>query len=200
MSAWPDPSALIRALGAEVVKQRAATGDGEAQFSQGCRLVSASDGNGSLKGASGRSPKADVGLALVTALQSFPVAHQTEARRCGHLMTKCSICGCRPCAQEGVELLEKAAGQGHAYAMDALADMHYNREEHEQAVKWATKGAEAGLPKAMYNLGISLDKGEGVPAPDYPAAADWYRRAADAGVGEAAVNLCHMYSVGRGWA
>jgi len=35
--------------------------------------------------------------------------------------------------------------------------------------------------------------------PDYPAALDWYRRAADAGIGEAAMNLCSMYTLGRGW-
>jgi len=72
ISAWPDPSALFRTLGAEVVRQRAAIGEGEAQFTEGCRLVSAADGNGSLKGASGRSPMADVGLALCTA--QCPVA------------------------------------------------------------------------------------------------------------------------------
>jgi TPR repeat protein len=37
-----------------------------------------------------------------------------------------------------------------------------------------------------------------VAAPDSPAAADWYRRAADAGIASAAVNLCDMYTVGRG--
>ena len=65
-------------------------------------------------------------------------------------------------------------------------------------MEWYKKGAEAGLPDAMYNLGYALDTGEGVAAPDHPAAADWYRRAADAGVGEAAGNLASMYSVGRG--
>ena len=70
-------------------------------------------------------------------------------------------------------LLEKAAGQGHAYAMDVLGGIYYQREEHEQAVGWTTKGAEAGLPEAMFDLGICLDMGEGVAAPDYPAAADW---------------------------
>jgi len=95
-------------------------------------------------------------------------------------------------------LLEKAAGQGHAYAMEALGSVHDARKEHEQAVEWYTKGAEAGLPKAMFNLGWSLDAGEGVAAPDYPAAADWFRRAADAGHGGAAQNLSHMYTAGRG--
>ena len=94
--------------------------------------------------------------------------------------------------------MEKAAGQGHAYAMYALGHIHSEWKEHEQAVEWLTKGAEAGLPKAMYNVGCCLDAGKGVAALDYPAAADWYRRAADAGLGDAAHNLSLMYSVGRG--
>ena len=97
-------------------------------------------------------------------------------------------------------LLEKAAGQGHAYAMDTLGSIHNVRKEYEQAVAWFAKGAEAGLPKAMFNLGIGLDSGQGVAAPDYPAAANWYRRAADAGLGDAASNLANMYTFGRGWA
>ena len=97
-------------------------------------------------------------------------------------------------------LMEKAAGQGHAYAMHALERIQYTWKEYEQAVKWATKGAEAGLSRAMYNVGCCLDAGEGVAAPDYPAAADWYRRAADGGDVSAANNLSNMYTVGRGGA
>jgi len=95
-------------------------------------------------------------------------------------------------------LLEQAAGQGHAYAMTALGDIHDERKEHERAVEWYTKGAEAGLPRATFNLACCLDEGKGMAAPDYQAAADWYRRAADAGVGEAAANLASMYTGGRG--
>ena len=40
ISAWPYSSVLVVALGAEVLKQRAAKGEGEAQFSLGCLLVS----------------------------------------------------------------------------------------------------------------------------------------------------------------
>jgi hypothetical protein len=68
------------------------------------------------------------------------------------------------------------------------------------AVAWFTKGAEAGLPEAMFNLGVSLDEGRGWAVPDYPAAADWYRRAADAGSVQAAGNLSDMCLVGRGGA
>ena len=76
ISAWPDPSALVDALGAEVVKQRAAKGEGEAQFSQGCMLVSGADGDvGGALGTSGRSPKADVGLA------SAPHSFRSPTRR-----------------------------------------------------------------------------------------------------------------------
>jgi TPR repeat protein len=74
-----------------------------------------------------------------------------------------------------VALLEKAAAQGHAYAAFSLGRVHAGRNEHEQAVQWYTKAAEAGLPKAMFLLGVCLDTGEGVAAPDYPAAAVWYR-------------------------
>ena len=95
-------------------------------------------------------------------------------------------------------LLEKSAGQGHAYAMYTLECIHRVRKEDEKSLKWVTKGAEAGLPVAMFSLGHRLESGEGVAAPDYPAAADWYKRAAEGGNGIAAQNLAAMYTVGRG--
>ena len=104
----------------------------------------------------------------------------------------------QPCAEEGVALLEKAAGQGHAYAMWMLGSVHDVRSEYVQAMEWFTKAAEAGLPKAMFSVGVYLDKGKGVAAPDYPAAAGWYKRAADADHGLAAANLANLYTLGRG--
>jgi len=93
--------------------------------------------------------------------------------------------------------LENAAGQGHAYAMNALGNIYHARKDLERKVQWFTKGAEAGLPAAMFHLGNLLDEGQGVVL-DHPAAVEWYRRAAEAGHGLAAVNLCSMYIVGRG--
>jgi len=129
----------------------------------------------------------------------IPVVHLTEMRRWSpdH---EIDLCGCQPWAEEGMALLEKAAAQGHAYAMSVLGETHAERKEHEQATEWFTKAAETGLPGAMYNLGHRLDSGEGGAAPDSPAAADWYKRAADAGDTNAAQNLSNMYQVGRGWA
>jgi TPR repeat protein len=93
--------------------------------------------------------------------------------------------GRSPQSDEGVARLEKAAGQGHVYAMYALGRIHHVRKEYEQAVSWCTKAAEAGLSDAMFSLGLEccLGKGEGVAAPDPLAAMDWFRRAADAGHG-----------------
>ena len=96
-------------------------------------------------------------------------------------MIKLTIRWCRPWVEdEGISLLEKAAGQGHVWAMHWLGYIHEKSKEYEQAVHWFTKGAEAGLPNAMFKLGHLLDAGEGVAAPDYPAAIGWYRRAVGA--------------------
>jgi len=116
------------------------------------------------------------------------------------------ICGCQPWSEaageglmtprekvvavaEGMAWLEKATGQGHAYAKYMLRSIHNERKEPERAVEWHTKGAKAGLPIAMFSLAFMLDAGEGAAAPVYPAAVAWYKRAADAGDAGAAVNI-----------
>jgi len=81
--------------------------------------------------------------------------------------------------------------------MQLLGYFCTERGEHDRAMEWYTKGAETGLPKAMFILAVCLDKGEWA-APDYPAAAGWYRRAAAAGNASAANNLFAMYTLGRG--
>jgi hypothetical protein len=68
MTAWPDPLAMLDALGLEVIQQRAAKGDGEAQFSLGWLLVRGADGQAGEQGTSGRSPRSDVGFALSNCL------------------------------------------------------------------------------------------------------------------------------------
>jgi TPR repeat protein len=199
--ARPYSWALFRALGAATVERKAREGDGAAQYSQGCMLMrkvegAVEGGEGAPLGTAGRSPMADVGLTSYTA--QFPVAHKTELWAVWSPDNRFCFCGYQPWAEAGTALLEKAAGQGHVYAMFEMGCIHHVRQEHEQAVEWFTKGAHAGLPKAMYNLRKLLAKREGVAAPDLPAAADWYRRAVDNGIAAAAYNLVDMYSVGRG--
>ena len=49
----------------------------------------------------------------------------------------------------------------------------------------------------MYNLGLFLFDGKGGP-PDLPAAAAWFRKAADLGLGDAQYNLARLYENGYG--
>ena len=73
-----DPAELFREHGDRIVKRRVVAGDREAQFSLGYRLVSeedvAADAGATTLGASGRSPKADVGSHVIP--HSFPVFQQ----------------------------------------------------------------------------------------------------------------------------
>jgi hypothetical protein len=62
-----NPDVLRRALGDETVKRRAREGDREAQWSMGYYLVATAGVEGTPLGSGGRSPTADVGLALCTA-------------------------------------------------------------------------------------------------------------------------------------
>jgi TPR repeat protein len=59
--------------------------------------------------------------------------------------------------------------------MLTLGGIHCQRDEHELAVGWFTKSAEAGVPTAMRSIGCYLEQGVGEAAPDYPAAAGWFR-------------------------
>ena len=56
-----DATVLSRALGAEILKQRASAGDREAQWSLGYSLLREVEAAGTPLGTAGRSPKADVG-------------------------------------------------------------------------------------------------------------------------------------------
>jgi len=95
-----------------------------------------------------------------------------------------------------VALLEKVAGQGHAYAKHTLGCFHDKREEYEQAAAWYTRAPRRGrVAESDVQPRVCLDAGQGVAAADYPAVADWYTRAANAGDAASAVNLC---TVGRG--
>jgi hypothetical protein len=59
-----DHNVMFQALGFENVKRKAGEGNREAQYSMGMWLVTEAEGGEGQLGASGRSPKADVGSAL----------------------------------------------------------------------------------------------------------------------------------------
>jgi TPR repeat protein len=59
------------------------------------------------------------------------------------------------------------------------------------------KAAERGHAGAQSNLGVTYDRGEGVPQ-DYAEALRWYRKAAEQGHADAQFNLGFMYYESRG--
>ena len=89
--------------------------------------------------------------------------------------------------------MEKAAGQGHAYAMYELGSMYCVRKEYEEAVAWLTKGAEAGLPQAMYALGGIHDERN-----EHQQALEWNTKAAEAGLPDAMYDLARCLETGEG--
>ncbi|MCB1889699.1 MAG: caspase family protein [Rhodocyclaceae bacterium] len=74
----------------------------------------------------------------------------------------------------------------------------YDRADVDTALKvWMTK-AEDGDPEAQTYVGEIYERGLGGAAPDYAAAARWYRKAADEGFSRARINLGHLYEQGLG--
>jgi hypothetical protein len=66
-----DPLALLRAVGAAVVKRKADAGDREAQFTVGVMLMSEANGGAAFRDAPATSPKAQVGLRTYLPTEEF---------------------------------------------------------------------------------------------------------------------------------
>jgi localization factor PodJL len=66
-----------------------------------------------------------------------------------------------------------------------------------KARMWAERAARAGVPEAMFNLGLFMYEGQGGP-PDLPGAADWFTRAARLGLKDAQYNVARLYENGYG--
>lgn len=73
----------------------------------------------------------------------------------------------------------------------------YERGDFVTAVKEWRSLAEQGDPNAQGLLGVSYEKGKGVPQ-DYQQAAKWFRLAADQGHPLAQLNLGWLYARGTG--
>ena len=62
---------------------------------------------------------------------------------------------------------------------------------------WYQKGAAAGSPDAMYNIGFAYYSGQGV-AKDYQQAMAWYLKSANAGFPLAMEQIAYLYTDGLG--
>ncbi len=73
----------------------------------------------------------------------------------------------------------------------------YDRASYATALAVWLEPAKSGDAQAQTYVGEIFEKGLGL-APDYEAAATWYRRAADQGHAPAQINLGQLYELGRG--
>ena len=73
----------------------------------------------------------------------------------------------------------------------------YDRATYQTALKVWESLAHGGDAAAQTYVGEIYEKGLGVP-PNYAAAAQWYRRAAEQGFSRAAINLGNLYEKGLG--
>ncbi|MBD3663160.1 tetratricopeptide repeat protein [Sulfitobacter aestuariivivens] len=91
------------------------------------------------------------------------------------------------------------AMQAAAYTEDevAAARLQHIEGDFAGALEILLPAAEAGNPVAQNVLGVSYEDGMGLPV-DPQAAYDWYKRAADQGMGKAMHNLGHLKWKGAG--
>ena len=73
----------------------------------------------------------------------------------------------------------------------------FDRATYADSLKMWLPLAQEGDAKAQTYVGEIFEKGLGLEA-DYPAAADWYRRAAEQGYSPAQINLGQLYELGLG--
>ncbi len=96
-----------------------------------------------------------------------------------------------------IELHAQSAESGNAHAMFELSVLYGTGQgvevDLEAAEHWCQRAADAGSPRAMYNLAAAAAT-QGDPV----RAAAWYKKAADVGHGRAAAVLSVMYATGDG--
>lgn len=101
-----------------------------------------------------------------------------------HLSALFALLALTACASGRADYYE----QGHAA---------YKRGDYAVAVKEWRTGAERGDAKSQYELGLSYEKGEGLPQSDIDAVT-WYRKSAEQGMAAGQNGLGGMYLRGRG--
>ncbi len=91
---------------------------------------------------------------------------------------------------KALELMQKAAAQGHVEAIGAIGFFYANGmgvgKNEDEAVRWFRMGAEKGSAKAQLNLGNMLVRGKGVTE-DSKEGMLWIQKAADQGLPEAMI-------------
>jgi S1-C subfamily serine protease len=103
---------------------------------------------------------------------------------------------------EARKWLLTASENGNAKAQGALGvflrdGVHGFSKDPTKAVDWLRKAADKGNLTAMEELGLTYDRGDGVPR-DSQQAVKWFRTAAEAGFAPAQLSLAACYLFGDG--
>ena len=98
--------------------------------------------------------------------------------------------------------MQSAADAGNAFALYRLGALYEKgvgvTRDAAKAKELYTKAAEVGNARAMHNLAVLYAQDGGAGKPDYAAAMDWFRRAADYGVRDSQFNLGVLFGRGLG--
>jgi len=105
-------------------------------------------------------------------------------------------------SEEAVKWYRLSAEQEYGEAQNKLGEYYAKggaglQRDMSEAVKWYRKAAENGNAKALFNLGVCYDNGDGVRK-DSAEAVQYYRLAAEKGNAEAQCNLGSCYYLGSG--
>lgn len=95
------------------------------------------------------------------------------------------------------EIMLKKARKGDAKAQNDVAAYYKNAGDCKSAYYWYQKAVNQGDPLALYGMGQCYATGCGTKK-DYTIAANYFRRAAEKGVRDAALVLAEMYERGLG--
>jgi len=82
--------------------------------------------------------------------------------------------------EEAIRWYKLAAEQGNMYAQSNLSGYYYEKEDFEEAFKYALESAKQGYTEAETSVGDMYAKGEGIK-PDTVQAMYWYQKAAEQG-------------------
>ena len=95
---------------------------------------------------------------------------------------------------QAIKWYEMAASHNILQANTCLGDIYYNiKRNYTKAREYFVAPAKKGDPKAEYYIGLMFEQGQ-VTAMNYAQAAEWYRKAADQGYGDAIAALRRIES------
>jgi hypothetical protein len=89
---------------------------------------------------------------------------------------------------QAATVLQKSANQDNAFGEYLLGEIKLEQQDFPAAEKWLRKAANQGLPQAQKDLGILLEKGQGVKEDKYEAYV-WLLLSYNAGHSSAATDL-----------